>query len=174
MKEIPNYSVQIVSEPSKAWLDQAVGLINEYAEQGLMLVQKIEDLQQMAQAGWLVLALTEGEDSQVLGVAGLTAWTEVILEFGAWAVKEEYRDKGIGKELMAEAISTVPDDKWLVTFGNKKNSGPIFEKMGLKVLDQSKLPDELFEPCKDCHCDKSDMSEGQRCADTIFEVKGKL
>jgi N-acetylglutamate synthase-like GNAT family acetyltransferase len=171
MTEILKYQIKIVDKPADIWLDQAVRLINAYAEEGLMLEQTVESLSGMAEAGWLALALTE-EGDQVLGVAGLTAWSSGILEFGAWAVEREWVNQGIGKELMAEVLKTVADDQPVITFGNQENSGPIFERMGLEKLDQTKLPDELFEPCQTCNCDKSNLGSGQRCVDTVFAVNG--
>lgn len=171
MTEKPEYYIKVVGEPDENWLDQAVELINGYASEGLMLEQTIKSLGLMAQMGWLALALTEG-DNQVLGVAGLTAWSSGLLEFGAWAVENEFKDQGIGKELMEAVVGVVLDDKQVITFGNKDNSGPIFTKMGLESLDQSELPDELFEPCQTCNCNKAGLKSNQRCVDTVFAVKG--
>lgn len=145
-------------------------IIEGYAKQGLMLEQSPVKLADMADKRSLVLALDD-VTGQVIGTAGFTfAYDEYMYEFGAWAVNPKYQNKGIGLSLLGALLFQGDHFGKKIAFGNSK-SGPIFEKLGAKIMDHEELPSAVFIPCKTCNCSgKENFPKGKQCVDNIYDL----
>lgn len=152
---------------------QAVALIQTYAEIGLMVAISEERLTQMAAQGMLALAVNESQE--VVGTAAVTfVWPDGSHEFGGWAVKDEYKKHGVGHQLFFDLFNHVGTPDKVIAFGNH-NSAPIFKKMGAVLLGHDEMHPDAFEPCKTCKCHgKEDLPMGQKCVDSIFNLKPVL
>jgi len=160
------------------WISQASALINTYAQQGLMLEQPEEQLANLAEQGRFAVALNQ--NGQVIGTLGLTlAYTNGELEFGGWAVVEEYRHQGVGVELLKhfanqlDHLGILRPDQVIFALANN-NSRPIFHKLQAEEVDQTQASLEIFEPCQNCLCDKSQLKPGHRCVDSMHLLTNVL
>lgn len=168
MKEIGcNYQIVFPTPQQSELLQQASGLISFYAKKGIMLEQPIEKLAELATTTSLILAV---HNHAVIGSAAITfIYPDGTQEFGAWAIKSEFVKHGIGKHLFVELLKTKGLPSSLIALGNN-NSAPILYKFGALPLEESKVHPAVFEPCLTCNCDKSHMSVGRKCVDTIFDL----
>lgn len=165
-----NYEVIFPQEGDEHLFLLAATLINAYAEQGIMLEVTAEQLQLIAAQGLLALAIDEQQ--QVVGTAGITlVYPDGKMEFGGWSVQEDWKASGVGKQLLATLLGhSQLSDKNIIAFGNQ-NSGPIFQKLGAVVMDQSQVHQNAFVPCQACGCkDKDKLLPGQQCVDVIFDL----
>lgn len=172
------YEVVLPGKVESAVLLQLNALTRQYAEQGLMLELTLEHLTKLVASGMLALAL--GEEGEVLGTASIThSWVhegtgEIWHEFGGWAVLEEAKKHGVGKNLFAELMSQLnfkPSDH-VFALGNETSS-PILQKLGGTLMAQDLLPLEVFDPCQDCHCPahrKALLHAQKKCVDDAIDL----
>lgn len=167
--ETSSYEIVFPSENDGALLIMASTLINQFAEQGIMLAVTADQLAKIASQGMLALAMDEHR--QLIGTAAVTfEYPDGTLEFGGWAVSPNTQAKGVGKGLL-QAILSRTNGKRLVAFGNS-NSAPIFEKYGATEIDQRQMHPDAFVMCQTCGCKhKEDLPEGKSCVDTIYDLK---
>lgn len=150
----------------------AVGLINYYAEQGMMLSVTPDKLTAIAAQGLLGL-ICSGE--AVLASAAVSfEFPNGHNEFGAWAVQPDLIKHGYGTKVMGGLFNHIGPDRNYIAFGNA-NSAPIFKKLGAELYDHDEfytLEPEAFDPCKTCLCHGKELfGKGKRCADEIFNLK---
>lgn len=160
-----------MDEVGMVMLVQASALISSYAEKGLMLNQPVETLLEMARMRNVVFAVHGGEVIGTIAVSYI--WPDGKKELGAWAVKEEYRLHGVGIGLLKQLaiqLSHSPDGLGTIIAFANNNSGPIFKNLGATVLPQQLVHPDAFVPCQTCHCDKSCLTDGSQCVDTIFNL----
>lgn len=167
-ENIKPYEIVFPCEEDEALLCMATTIINQYAEQGIMLAVTVERLQQIAAHGLLALAVSS--EGETIGSAGIMfEYPDGKKEFGGWAVKPEWTHTGVGKQLLQTLLQQHKDDH-IIAFGND-NSGPIFLKLGASILDQQQMHPDAFVPCKVCQCKgKEHLSDGQLCVDRIFDL----
>jgi N-acetylglutamate synthase-like GNAT family acetyltransferase len=151
-------------------LVQASALIGFYANQGYMLEQPVKNLQKLAAQKQLALAVTNlGE---VVGTAAYTyIYQDKTYEFGAWSVKPDLRNQGIGEAVFKGLLEGSSAPESLIAVCNL-NSGPIFKKLGALEIDQQAANQAIFEPCRSCKCiGKTALQElGLGCVDTIYNL----
>ena len=142
----------------------SVDLINHFSHKKLMLPVTYGHIESLAKKGTFVVA--KSPDDIVIGTAAYTQfYKKDVWEFGGWSVLEQYQNKGVGIKLLKKLFSKLPHFQ-TIAFGNT-NSGPIFEKLGAKVLfDHSILPEAAFKLCKNC---PRNPSVG--CCDTIYNLE---
>lgn len=149
----------------------ASAIVNQYAQEGVMLALSVERLQAIAAEGLLAVAVTTQEPPEVIGTAGITfTYPDGTLEFGGWAVDRAWQHTGVGKHLLKDVLSHHTDAFRIIAFGNT-TSTPIFTKHGATVLDQGKMHPDAFKPCLSCKCHgKAELPPGTLCVDSILDL----
>lgn len=144
-------------------LKGAVDLVNFFSSQGFMLPVTLENYTILASKG--VVSVATDQYGQVVGTASYSQFYEGgVWEFGGWAVAKEYQKEGVGISVMKTLFRTKPHFK-TIAFGNK-NSGPIFEKLGAKVVtDFDSMPSGIFVPCLICP-----NKPAAGCCDTVYDL----
>ena len=142
----------------------SVDLINHFSQKKLMLPTTSQQVDGLAKKGTIVVA--KSPVGEVVGTAAYTQfYDKSIWEFGGWAVSEDYQNKGVGIMLLKKLFSKLPHFQ-TIAFGNS-NSGPIFEKLGAKIVtDHSVIPVVAFDLCKDCP-----RKPTVGCCDTIYNLE---
>lgn len=144
-------------------INGAVGLVNHFNQEGLMLPVTMGHYKKLAYHGTLVVA--KNNQAEVVGTAAFTQfYKKHIWEFGGWAVAEDYQHKGIGLQLIT-ALFKKHHHFQTIAFGNK-NSGPILESLGAKVIhNHAILPKKAFDLCANCP-----RKPKVGCCDTIYNM----
>lgn len=132
------------------------GLINMYAEQGLLLPRTRESLYENLQA--IFVATIEG---QIVGAASLHILGKDLSEIRSLVVAEEAKGKGVGKLLVQQIMKETKKIEieklisltYQVTF---------FEKCGFQVIEKADMPQKVWKDCLNCnkfpHCDEVAMA----------------
>lgn len=127
------------------------GLINDYAQKGLMLRRPLLTLYEMVRDFVVAIDETTGE---LMGVGGLHIMWQDLAEIRSLAVKPEAVGRGIGKGIV----------EYLVEEGRAMGLKRIFaltyqqaffEKSGFHVVQKETLPQKVFKECVYCdrfHC----------------------
>ncbi|MHB8170797.1 MAG: N-acetyltransferase [Thermincolia bacterium] len=129
------------------------GLINNYAEQGLMLARPRTMLYECLRD------FTVAEDEGRLVAAGaLHILWEDLAEVRALAVASEYAGKGVGRGLVERFIEEARDlgipRVFTLTYQSK-----FFEKCGFSMVNKDDLPHKVWKECINCpkfpNCDEN-------------------
>lgn len=120
------------------------GIVNYYADKDKMLPRSLNELYENIRDFWVV----EGNGG-IIGCVALHVTWEDLAEIKSLAVKEEYKKRGIGKNLLKECID---DAKRL---GIKKVFAlsympEYFKKFGFKEIPKEKLPHKIWSECIRC------------------------
>jgi len=156
----------------KAVLEQIQELISPYAEKGLMIHQNRTSLTSLAERGILLIAIND--QNIVVASAGITMiYPDGSMEFGAWAVREQYQNHQIGKSILAHVLDLAReknDQAFIFALANN-HSGAIFERLGAVPVNEDLVHSHVFIPCESCKCEKKELPPGRRCADTIYNMQ---
>lgn len=119
-------------------------LVNYYADRDKMLPRSLNEIYENIRDFWVC----EGNGGIAGSVALHVTW-EDLAEVKSLAVKEEFRQRGIGKSLLNECIE---DAKRL---GIKKVFAlsympEYFKKFGFKEIPKEKLPHKIWSECIRC------------------------
>lgn len=128
--------------------NQAISnLINKYAEQGLMLFKRPFQIYEEIRSFYVY----EDDDSQVVGCVSMRLYWEGHAEIRSLAVDEEFKGKGLGRELveacLREARGLFVKKVFALTY-----QVDFFNKMGFDTMDKSSLPQKIWSDC--VHCSK--------------------
>lgn len=131
----------------KATVNDAVdiqSIVNYYADKDKMLPRSLNEIYENIRDFWVC----EGNGGTIGCVALHVTW-EDLAEVKSLAVKEEYKKRGIGKNLLNECIQ---DAKKL---GVKKIFAlsympEYFKKFGFKEVPKEKLPHKIWSECIRC------------------------
>lgn len=130
-------------------------LINEYAEEGLMLAKP-----RMALYENLRDFIVAEEENQVVGVGALHIVWEDMAEVRSLAVAKNHAKNGIGKGIVQELLNEAKElglkEVFTLTYQDK-----FFEKCGFMRIDKDDLPKKVWKDCINCpkfpHCDEIAM-----------------
>jgi len=125
-------------------VDQMLMIINQYAQQGIMLprskISILESLQSF-------IVAYDGQN--VVGVAGLHILWEDLAEIRSLAIAEGAKGMGVGKRLV---LSLVEESERLgirrvlaLTYQKE-----FFEKCGFRVVPKESLPQKVWKDCINC------------------------
>ncbi|MGG3450399.1 N-acetyltransferase [Domibacillus aminovorans] len=127
-------------------VEQVFELVNQYANEGLMLPRTYESLVLNLQA--IFVAEEEGE---ILGIASLAILGHDLAEIRSLGVTEKAKGRGIGKMLVKRVVEET-----------KKIGIPklisltyqvvFFEKCGFEVIQKTEMPQKVWTDC--IHCPK--------------------
>jgi len=125
-------------------VDQMLEIINQYAQQGLMLprtkLSVCENLQSFVVAH-------DGQD--VLGVAGLHILWEDLAEIRSLAISENAKGMGVGKRLvlhLVEQCKKLGINRVLALTYQKE----FFDKCGFHIVAKETLPQKVWKDCINC------------------------
>lgn len=125
-------------------VDQMLTIINQYAQQGLMLprtkLSVCENLQSF------IIAF---DGNQVVGVAGLHILWEDLAEIRSLAIDEQAKGMGIGKQLVLSLIerSVQLGINRILSLTYQKE---FFEKCGFQIVAKESLPQKVWKDCINC------------------------
>lgn len=145
----------IYRKPTFDDIESVFKLINDYAEEGVMLPKSRAVLYETIREP--VVAV---EGDRVVGVGALhVTWNE-LAEIRSMAVDREYTRRGIGKRIVRRLIEEGRE------FGVKKfftltYQPEFFRSLGFKTIEKEKLPHKIWRDCIDCpkffNCDEIAM-----------------
>ncbi|MDX9701770.1 MAG: N-acetyltransferase [Candidatus Auribacterota bacterium] len=127
-------------------------LLDYYSKQQIVLPKSLPDICEKIRIFWVA---RQGDD--VIGCVGLQFFWGGLAELRSLAVREGYKGKGIGKQLVEHAIAEAKD------FGAKRIFAltyvtDFFIKMGFARIDKELLPQKIWTECVNCchfpNCDE--------------------
>lgn len=136
-------------------VEDIIKLINDYAEQGLMLARSRNTLYE----GLREFILAE-EDGQVVGVAALhLVWNE-LAEIRALAVHPSKTKRGIGREIVNRLTEEAKELGVKTLFALTYQPG-FFAKLDFKEVEKESVPHKMWKECINCpkfpNCDEIAM-----------------
>ncbi|WP_340820332.1 N-acetyltransferase [Methanolobus sp. WCC4] len=131
------------------------GIIDTYAKQEMMLQRSLSELYEFTRSFYVC-----EEGGEIIGCCALQISWEDMAEVLSFAVKAEYRDKGIGTKLvnacLEEAKELGVNNVFTLTY-----AVPFFEKQGFEIIDKQMLPHKVWTGCIKCpkfpNCDEVAM-----------------
>jgi amino-acid N-acetyltransferase len=127
-------------------------LVSSYAERDRMLSRSKADIYENLQS-----FLVAEDGGRVVGCCGLDIIWADLAEIKSLAVDEPNKGCGIGKMLVAEAVSRAEKLGLPRVFALTLDPA-FFEKSGFEVIDKKKLPMKVWRDCARCpkqrHCDE--------------------
>ncbi|ATW27297.1 N-acetyltransferase [Candidatus Formimonas warabiya] len=128
------------------------GLINNYAEVGLMLARSRSSLYECLRE----YTVAE-KDGAIIGVGGLHILWYDLAEIRALAIAPEYSKQGIGRQIVS-LLEKEARDLGLPRLFALTYRQEFFVKCGFKEVDKKELPQKVWKECIDCpkfpHCEE--------------------
>ena len=130
-------------------------IIDTYAKQEMMLQRSLSELYEFTRSFYVY-----EDNNEIIGCCALQVSWEDMAEVMSFAVKAEYRDKGIGTKLvnacLEEAKGLGVNNVFTLTY-----AVPFFEKQGFETIDKQMLPHKVWSGCIKCpkfpNCDEIAM-----------------
>jgi amino-acid N-acetyltransferase len=125
-------------------VDQMLEIINQYAQQGLMLPRT-----KLSVCEHLQSFIVAHDGSSVIGVAGLHILWEDLAEIRSLAICESAKGMGVGKRLvqfLVEECKRLGINRVLALTYQKE----FFEKCGFRVVAKETLPQKVWKDCINC------------------------
>ena len=144
-------------------------IINRYATQALMLSRSLSELYENVRDFFVY-----EKKGNVHGCCALHICWEDLAEVKCLAVIEDYKGKGIGRELVSAALNEAAH------LGVKKLFAltyipEFFERFGFKKIDKKKLPHKIWNECIKCakfpSCDETALMLDIKGDGSIFSRK---
>ena len=132
-------------------LDGMVELINEYAQQGLMLSRSKLSLCETLSC-FSVVVDNEGEvtpPGSVVGVGGVHILWEDLAEIRSLAISDKTRGKGLGKLLVQHLVEEA-EEMGIKRVMALTYQTHFFEKCGFSVVSKESLPHKVWKDCINC------------------------
>ena len=133
-------------------------MINLSAGKGEMLPRSLMDIYSSLRDFFVYY---DEEKSQVVGICAMNIIWENLAEIRSVGVEENYRGKGIGKNLVEACISEA------ITLGLFKvftltYKRDLFARLGFREVDRATLPEKIWSDCFRCskypdYCDETAM-----------------
>ena len=134
-------------------------MINLSAGKGEMLPRSLMDIYNSLRD--FIVCCDDEDDLQIIGICAMNIIWENLAEVRSLYVNENYRGKGIGREMVefciAEAITLDLFRIFSLTYKRE-----FFVKLGFKEVDRSTLPEKIWADCFRCpkypdYCDEVAM-----------------
>jgi len=130
-------------------------IINSFSRKGVMLSRSLLDIYEHIR-GFRVAE----KNKKVFGCIALHIFWEDLSEIRSLAVEKKHQHKGIGRELLSEAIKEAEFLKIKKVFCLTYNPS-FFKKSGFKIISKDKLPHKIWADCIYCpkfpKCDETAM-----------------
>jgi amino-acid N-acetyltransferase len=124
--------------------EKILGLINFHAEDGEVLFRTLENIKEN-----IAEIIVSERDGKIVGTASLKYGWDKMVELRSLAVSKEYYRKGVGSELIVEAINraqkTDNEHIFVLTY-----AVPLFEKLGFSRVQKASLPLKIWSDCTEC------------------------
>ncbi|OMP68059.1 N-acetyltransferase [Domibacillus epiphyticus] len=127
-------------------VEQVFELVNQYANEGLMLPRTRDSLVLNLQS--IFVAEEEGE---ILGIASLAILGHDLAEIRSLAVSEKAKGRGIGRMLVARVVEETKKIG-IPKLISLTYQVAFFEKCGFKVIQKTEMPQKVWTDC--IHCPK--------------------
>lgn len=125
-------------------VDQMLKIINQYAQEGLMLPRT-----KLSVCEHLQSFIVAHDGQSVIGVAGLHILWEDLAEVRSLAISSKAKGLGIGKRLvlfLVEQCKLLDINRVLALTYQKE----FFEKCGFRVVAKETLPQKVWKDCINC------------------------
>ena len=130
-------------------------VIDPYAKQEMMLSRALSELYESVRNFYVC-----EDNGEVIGCCSLQVSWQDMAEVLALAVKQEYRDKGIGTKLLEACLSDAIE-LGVTTVFTLTYAVHFFEKNGFSIVDKQTLPHKIWSGCIKCpkfpNCDEVAM-----------------
>jgi len=136
-------------------VEQVHKLLNDYAAEGLMLSRSRNSIYENIRD--YIIAV---EDGKVVGVGALHMVWEKLAEIRSLAIKAEYKNKSIGREIVAR-LEKDGKELGVETFFALTYQPGFFEKCDYEQVPNNILPQKVWKECVHCpkypYCDEIGM-----------------
>ncbi len=119
-------------------------LVNQYAEQGLMLHRSLESVYDAIREFQVAV-----EDQRVVGCVAVDVFWSNLAELKSVAVAPSHRRKGLGKALVAAAVADATRLGVRRLFALTYEVD-FFRRQGFDVVERMKLPEKVWRECLAC------------------------
>jgi amino-acid N-acetyltransferase len=120
-------------------------LLTHFADKGLLLPRSLSEIYDHLRDYTVI----ETSGDNIVGVVALNICWEDLAEVKSLAVREDYQEQGIGRQLvehcLSEAVVLGVYRVFTLTYQPK-----FFEKLGFKLVDKSSLPHKIWADCIKC------------------------
>lgn len=155
MKDNREDRYPLIRKAMAADVEASHRLLNEYAQQGLLLPRSLSELYEHLR-DYFVLEVHEGEE--VEGICGLGICWSDLAEIESLAVSEEQQGKGFGRKLvdacLGEARLLGISRVFTLTYVPE-----FFIRLGFREVDKGTLPQKIWADCLKCpkfpNCDET-------------------
>ena len=134
-------------------------LINYYAERGLMLHRSMES----AYSSLREFQVADDDDRQVVGCVAVDIFWADLAEVRSLAVREDYRGKGIGRELVKAAVAEARG-LGIARIFTLTLEDDFFGRLDFSKVPKDSLPEKVWSDCVNCpkrdNCDEIAMVIG--------------
>lgn len=127
-------------------VDAIAAIVNDYAEQGLMLHRSLAELYESLRDYQVA---TDGEGGAVAGVVGLRVMWSNLAEVYALAVSPAARGRGVGRRLVEAAVAEAEQLGIRRVFALTYEQA-FFERCGFMLANRLTLPEKVWSECVRC------------------------
>ncbi len=128
------------------------GLINEFAERGLMLPRSRNTLYEALREFTIIM-----DEDKFVGAGALHIIWDDLAEVRALAIRPEYHGKGVGKELINKLLKEAEELDIHQVFALTYQVD-FFKKCGFKEVSKEEMPHKVWKECINCpkfpNCDE--------------------
>lgn len=125
-------------------VEEMLGLVNYYADKGLMLSRSRCMLYENIR-DFVVIE----QDHEIIGIGALHVLWNDLAELRTLAVKEGMTKKGIGRQIVSSILEEAKELKIQKVFTLTYQPG-FFEKMGFSVIEKEAMPHKVWTDCINC------------------------
>ena len=133
-------------------------LLHGYAREGVLLDRSEEDI--LFYLKNFTVAVNEA--GELLGCAAVRDFGNDLLEVRSLAIRPELRKSGIGRQLVAKAISRLDAERSSYRLFALTLQPGFFERLGFTVVQKELFPEKIWADC--VHCPK------RECCDEIAVI----
>lgn len=119
-------------------------MISNYAKSDIMLPRTTETIIEEIRDFFVA-----ENGSELVGCCAVAFFTEELAEIRSVAVKDSYRNKGIGKMLVTHAEDILKEEGIRSIFALTL-AEPFFKKLGYKKVEKNKFPQKIWRDCLGC------------------------
>lgn len=137
-------------------------LLHSYAIEGVLLDRSEEDILFYLKN----FTVAVDENGQLLGCMAVRDFGNDLLEVRSLAIRRDLRRSGIGKKLLAKAISRLNEERKNYRLFALTLQPGFFERMNFSVVEKELFPEKIWADC--VHCPKR-----ERCDEIAVIYDGK-
>lgn len=126
-------------------------LLQYYAEKDLLLGRSLSSLYDQLRdfTVYVEREKKNPDEEKLVGVCALHICWDNLAEIRSLAVIDEYHDKGVGRQLVSNALAEA-DSFGITRVFTLTYQPDFFRKIGFKDIDKSELPHKVWSDCINC------------------------